>query len=47
MYFIASLWVHDHSVNVHTWRQGVLTPEEVAKMDYVFTIANRKLIRIR
>jgi hypothetical protein len=47
MYFMAELWVHDHSVAIHTWRQGELTPEQVAKMDYVFTIENRKLIRVR
>jgi hypothetical protein len=47
MYSIARLWFHDRSVKVHGASQGPLTPEELAKMDYVFTIENRKLIRIR
>jgi hypothetical protein len=47
MYSIALLWFHDRSIRVHGVSQGVLTPQELAKMDYVFTIENRKLIRIR
>ena len=47
MYSLACLWFHDRSVKIHGISQGRLTPEELAKMDYVFTIADRKLIRIR
>lgn len=47
MYTLARLWFHDRSVKIHGISQGLLTAEELAKMDYVFTIENRKLIRIR
>jgi hypothetical protein len=47
MYFLGRLWFHDRSVTVHVTSMGPLSPEELAKMDYVFTIENRKLIRVR
>jgi hypothetical protein len=47
MYYLARLWFHDRSVTVHVSSQGPLTPPELAKMDYVFTIENRKVIRVR
>jgi hypothetical protein len=47
MYNLAQLWVHDRSVTVHAWSQGALTPEELAKTDYIFTFENRKLIRVK
>ncbi len=47
MYFLARLWLHDRSGTVHVARQGPLTAQELARMDYVFTIENRKLFRVR
>ena len=47
MYFMARLWFHDRGGTVHVSSQGPLTAEELAKMDYVFTIENRKLRRIK
>jgi hypothetical protein len=47
MYTLARLWFHDRSVKIHGNSQGPLTADELAKMDYVFTVENRKLIRIR
>jgi hypothetical protein len=47
MRYQARLWLHDRSVTVHVERDGPLTQQELAKMDYVFTIENRKLIRVR
>jgi hypothetical protein len=47
MYFLARLWIHEPSVTVHVVSEGPLTPEQLAKMDYVFTVEQRKLIRIR
>jgi hypothetical protein len=47
MYFLSRLWVHDRSVTVHVLSQGPLPPEELAKADYLFTIENRKLIRLK
>ena len=47
MYFQARLWLHDRSVTVHVASEGPLTPQELAKMDYVFTFDKRKLIRVK
>jgi len=47
MYRLARLWFHDSSVNVHAAVQGALSPEELAKRDYIFTIENRKVIRLK
>ena len=47
LYTLARLWFHDRTVKIHGISQGPLTIEELAKMDYVFTIESRKLIRIR
>jgi len=47
MYRLARLWLHDRSVNLHAACQGPLSPEELAKMDYIFTIEKRKLIRLK
>jgi len=46
MYSLARLWFHDRSVKIHGMSQGPLTPEDLANMDYVLTIENRKLITI-
>ena len=47
MYFLAQLWLHDRSVTVHVPSQGPLSPEQLAKMDYIFTIEGRKVIRLK
>jgi hypothetical protein len=47
MYYLARLWFHDKSVTVHVASQGPLTPSELASMDYLFTIENRKVIRVK
>jgi hypothetical protein len=47
MYHQARLWFHDRTITIHGSSQGPLTQQELAKMDYVFTFENRKLIRIR
>lgn len=47
MYFLARLWFHDRSVTVHVASEGPLTGQQLARMDYVFTFENRKLIRVR
>ena len=44
---LAQLWVHDRSVKVRVPAQGLLTPEELARTDYIFTFENRKLIRLK
>ena len=47
MYTLARLWFHDRSVNIRGINRVPMTPEELAKMDYVFTFEGRKLVRIR
>jgi hypothetical protein len=47
MYNLARLWFHDKSVTVHVASQGPLTAPELAAMDYIFTIENRKVIRLK
>jgi hypothetical protein len=47
MYTLAELWMHDRSVQVHVSSQGPLSEEELAKTDYIFTIENRKVIRLK
>jgi hypothetical protein len=47
MDFMAALWIHDLSVDVHTWRDGPLKPEELAKMDQIYTFEDRKLVRLK
>jgi hypothetical protein len=47
MYYLARLWLHDERVAVHVASQGPLTAGELTKMDYIFTIENRKLIRLK
>ena len=45
MYFLARLWVHDRSVRVHGPWAGPLA--EAERPDYLFTIENRRLIRLK
>lgn len=47
MLFIASLWLHDRSIDIHVWRNGPLTPQELAQMNAVFTFQNGKLVQVR
>jgi len=47
MYNLARLWLHDRTVTVHVASQGPLTSQGLGRMDYIFTIENRKLIRLR
>jgi hypothetical protein len=47
MYFLARLWFHDRSVTVHVVSQGPVTAQELAKMDYIFTVENRKVMRLK
>jgi len=47
MYFLALLWFHDRGVTIHVASEGPLTPPELARMDYLFTVENRKLLRLK
>jgi hypothetical protein len=46
-FFLAELWFHDKSVYLHVSGQGPLTPEELAKMDYLYTYENRRLVQVK
>jgi hypothetical protein len=47
MDFLAALWIHDRSVEVHTWRDRQVNVDDPAKMDMIYTIENRKVIRLK
>jgi len=47
MLFLAELWFRDHTVDIHVARHGPLTPEELAKMDYVFSFEGGKLVELK
>jgi hypothetical protein len=47
MLFLAELWFRDRSVDIHVERHGPLTPEELAKVDYIFTFRNGKLVELK
>jgi hypothetical protein len=47
MVFIASLVLHDRTVEVHAQRKAPLPNEEIAKMDHVFTFEKGKLVQLR
>jgi len=47
MYRLGRLWLHDRSVNLHASIRGALDADALAKTDYIFTIENRKLIRLK
>ena len=47
MLFLAELWFRDRSLDIHVPRHGPLTPEELAKMDYVFTFQDGKLVELK
>jgi hypothetical protein len=47
MLFAAQLWFRDRSLAIHVAREGPLSPDELAKMDYVFTFEAGKLVRLK
>ncbi|MGD0868089.1 MAG: hypothetical protein ABSB88_00955 [Bryobacteraceae bacterium] len=47
MLFVAELWFRDRSLAIHVARAGPLSPDELEKMDCVFTFEDGKLIRLR
>ena len=47
MLFVAELWFRDRSLDIHVARHGPLTPEELARMDYVFTFQDGKLVKLK
>ena len=47
MLFLAELWFRDRSLDIHVERHGPLTPEELAKVDYIFTFENGKLVELK
>ena len=47
MLFVAELWFRDRTLDIHVWRHGPLTAEELAKMDYVFTFEGGKLVELK
>ena len=44
---LALLWIHDKSVDVHVWTQGVLSPDQLAHTDHIYTFENRKLMQLK
>jgi hypothetical protein len=47
MLFLAELWFRDRSLDIHVARHGPLTPEELARTDYIFTFENGKLVQLK
>jgi hypothetical protein len=47
MLFVAELWFRDRSLDIHVARHGLLTPGELAKVDYIFTFDNGKLVELK
>jgi hypothetical protein len=47
MYFIADLTIRDRTLNISLNRKTPLTPEEVAKADYLFDYRDGRLVRVR
>jgi hypothetical protein len=47
MLFVAELWFRDRTLDIHVARHGPLSPEELAKMDYVFTFEDGKLVELK
>jgi len=47
MYTLARLWFHDRSVNIRGVNRVPVTPEELARMDFVFRFEGRKLIQTK
>ena len=47
MLFVAELWFRDRSLDIHVARHGPLTPEELARTDYVFAFDGGKLVELK
>ena len=47
MLFVAQLWFRDRSLDIHVARHGPLTADELARMDYVFTFQDGKLVELK
>jgi hypothetical protein len=47
MLFVAELWFRDRTLDIHVARHGPLTPEELARMDSIFTFRDGKLIQLK
>ncbi|MEI9973993.1 MAG: hypothetical protein WDO73_19250 [Ignavibacteriota bacterium] len=47
MLLLAEVWFRDRSLDIHVARHGLLTPEELGKMDYVFTFQDGKLVELK
>jgi hypothetical protein len=47
MLFVAELWFRDRTLDIHVARHGPLTLEELARMDYVFTFQDGKLVELK
>jgi hypothetical protein len=47
MLFVAELWFRDRTLDIHVQRHGPLTPEELAKVDSIFTFDNGKLVQLK
>jgi hypothetical protein len=46
-YFIAELWFRDPSVTVYLQRLNQLAPEELARMDHLFTFEKGRLLEVK
>ncbi len=47
MLFVAEAMVRDRTLDIHVPRHGALTPDELARMDYVFTFQDGKLVELK
>ena len=47
MLFVAELWFRDRTLDIHVERDGPLTPQELARMDNIFTFDNGKLVQLK
>ena len=47
MLFVAELWFRDRTLDIHVQRHGPLTPQELARMDNIFTFDNGKLVQLK
>jgi hypothetical protein len=47
MLFVAELWFRDRSLHIHVAREGELTPQELAKIDAVFTFQGAQLVQLK
>jgi len=47
MLFVAELWFRDRTLDIHVQRHGPLTPQELAREDYIFTFDHGKLVQLK